>query len=307
MSKNSNPFAHREPRTWRKVTFQCPNAMTDWAVSALFTLTGNGVQNDPGKNPGTQTLIGYINIDSNEKATEEKINELVEQLSASSTDANQSHFQATNLEEEDWGATWKKKFKPVFISDHLVICPSWELVEPQAGQTVVAIDPGMAFGTGLHATTQLALQCIESCFLGNASTPVNVLDIGTGTGILAITSALFGAGSVLATDIDPDAVHAARENIARNAMDQIVKVSQVDISELSNPFDLVTANITHDVLLAMATDIERLTKVAGHLLLTGLLAGRQTENIISAFTNLGFTTPDIYNKDEWTALLFEKL
>jgi len=110
----------------------------------------------------------------------------------------------------------------------------------------------------------------------------------------------------MATDIDPDAVHAAQENRDRNEMAQALEISQQDISELTTTFDLVTANITHDVLLDMAADLTRLTKDSGRLLLTGLLAGRQTENIITTFTDSGFSAPKIFSQDEWTALLFEK-
>ncbi len=307
MPKNSKPFSHRKPRIWRKIIFQAPDALTDWVAETLFTITGNGVQTGDGDTPGTQILIGYINADANEKTTEEQIHDLLKQLYSPAADKNQTYFEVTNLEEEDWGATWKKQFKPVHISNRLIICPSWEKTAPNKNQTVVSIDPGMAFGTGLHATTQLALQCIESRFHGPQPPPATVLDIGTGTGILAITSALFGADSVMATDIDPDAVHAARENTERNGMSEVVKIWQQDISELDGPFDLVTANITHDVLLGMATDLTKLTKISGHLVLTGLLAGPQTESITTAFTNYGFSAPDIFFKDEWTALLFEKI
>jgi len=305
MSQKNTPFTHRQPRTWRKVVFQAPNAFADWAASALFTITGNGVQTEPGETPDTQTLIGYINTDSNEKRTEGKINDLLTHLSSSSVESKESHLNASNIEEEDWGALWKEKFKPVYISEGLVVCPSWDLIAPTTELTVVAIDPGMAFGTGLHATTQLALQITESCFQ-DQQPPSTVLDIGTGTGIIAITSALFGAEKVVATDIDPDAVHAAQENINRNNTSQTVRVGCHNLSDIVDSFDLVIANITHDVLLEMATDLARLTKDSGRLILTGLLAGRQTDSIITALKKLGFPEPDIFPKDEWTALLFRR-
>jgi ribosomal protein L11 methyltransferase len=130
--------------------------------------------------------------------------------------------------------------------------------------------------------------------------------VGTGTGILAMAAALFGASRVMAIDNDPEAVAAARENRDRNELQQIMEVADTALASRTTPFSLVIANIVHDVLLELAPDLGRLTADGGQLILSGILGGQQVTNIISCFIELGFSLQRQEEKKEWSALLFLK-
>jgi ribosomal protein L11 methyltransferase len=282
--------------------------MIEGVAAGLFALTGNGVEmpEESGTTGELATLIGYINGDDDPASTEKEVLDLLRELGLNAAIGQPAGPQLDTVEEEDWGTIWKERYKPVRIGSRLIVRPSWETVPAVPGEIVIAIDPGMAFGTGLHATTQLAMEMIETCFAGSGPAPARVLDVGTGTGILAIAAALFGANAVIATDLDPDAVHAARENAQLNGVAERVTVMADDIADLAGPFDLVIANITHDVLLELAPHLHRLLATGGGLIVTGLLHGWQTDNLAHALQDLGLRRCSASCRDEWAALHFTK-
>jgi ribosomal protein L11 methyltransferase len=211
---------------------------------------------------------------------------------------------STMIDEEDWGKTWKEHFKPFAIVPGLVITPTWEEYRPTAGELVITMDPGMAFGTGHHATTSLSLDFIRETLSGKGGR--RLLDVGTGTGILGMAAVLFGAEVVLGIDNDPDAVSAAEENVGRNSLQDHMQISLAPLSSLEEPFEIVVANIVHDVLVSMSSDLTRLTAAGGTLILSGILTGEQVANIINVFTANGFQLSGQESLQEWSALRFMK-
>ncbi|MGB3210662.1 MAG: 50S ribosomal protein L11 methyltransferase [Desulforhopalus sp.] len=209
------------------------------------------------------------------------------------------------IDEEDWGKNWKEHFKPFTIVPGMVIAPTWEEYLPAAGEAVITMDPGMAFGTGHHATTSLSLGFIRETLAGRSG--VRLLDVGTGTGILGMAALLFGAEKVLGIDNDPDAVLAAEENVRRNSLQNRMQIGLTPLSALEAPYEIVVANIVHDVLISMSDDLSRLTAEAGTLILCGILAGEQVANIVTVFTAKGFRLAGQQSREEWAALRFEKL
>jgi ribosomal protein L11 methyltransferase len=162
----------------------------------------------------------------------------------------------------------------------------------------------MAFGTGQHASTRLALTLIQHCFWQTQDNRImQVLDVGTGTGILGMASALFGAEKVLAVDNDPDAVAVCRQNIDANRLSASVEASGRDISKLTGTYDLICANIVHDVLASMGSLFRRLMAPAGRVVLAGILSGEQEKSIEGLYTSLGLTLVEKMHGDEWVALL----
>lgn len=208
------------------------------------------------------------------------------------------------IAEEDWGTSWKKHFKPFEIVRGLVIAPTWEEYRPFAGELVITMDPGMAFGTGHHATTSLSLEFLQQTLTGRPG--LRLLDVGTGTGILGMAAVLFGAERVLGIDNDPEAVAAAAENVGRNGLQDRMAASLTPISAVTDHYEIVVANIVHDVLIAMSGDLTRLTATGGTLILSGILAGDQVENIVKVFTGRGFAAVDRAHRKEWAALRFIK-
>jgi ribosomal protein L11 methyltransferase len=166
------------------------------------------------------------------------------------------------------------------------------------------MDPGMAFGTGHHATTSLTIEFIRETVAG--TTGLRLLDVGTGTGILGMAALLFGAERILGIDNDPEAVRAAEQNVRRNLLQDRMGVSLAPLSSLENPYEVVVANIVHDVLVDMADDLARLTLEGGTLILSGILAGKQVDNIQTVFRDRGLRLLSQERRQEWAALRFTK-
>lgn len=199
--------------------------------------------------------------------------------------------------EEDWANAWKEHFKPQRIGTHIVIKPSWEAFTPEPGDLVVEMDPGMAFGTGLHATTRLCLRALEA----QVTPGIRVADVGTGSGILAIAAVLLGSREATATDIDPLAVRIAKENIERNGL-----IGRIEALELELPpageYELVVANILPDVILAMREELVAATKPGGLLLVSGIIEGR-AEEVRAGLVECGLSILATTTEAEWVAIL----
>ena len=205
------------------------------------------------------------------------------------------------LENQDWSESWKIHFKPFAIVPGLVIAPSWEHYEPIQDEQVIVMDPGMAFGTGHHATTRLCLEMISQTeTLAKGGT---MLDVGTGTGILAMAAVLFGARHAVGIDNDAEALKAARNNCKINGLSEKIEIYDKPLEDIKSIFDLVVANIVHDVLLELSVDLTRVAG-GGSLLLSGLIDGSQSDNIISCFGDKGFELVDKRTDGQWCALLF---
>jgi len=295
------------PRRWLKISITADPALTDAIEDFLVGISDAGVELAADQ-PGETTLIhGYFDKTQKDEAEIEQIlNQLTGYLRelAEIFEVAVPAITTAFIDDEDWSATWKEHFKPFAIIPGLVIAPTWEEYAAKEGEQVIVMDPGMAFGTGHHATTSLSLQLLREALAGR--TDSSVLDVGTGTGILGMAAALFGAARVMAIDNDPEAVTAAGENIARNNLQSVMEVDITPLSSVTGPFSLVVANIVHDVLLALAPDLTRLTAAGGRLILSGILAGPQVASIIACFTTAGFSLIRQEQKKEWSALLFAK-
>ena len=206
--------------------------------------------------------------------------------------------------EEDWGSNWKKHFTPFAIVPGLVIAPTWENYQSAAGERVIEMDPGMAFGTGHHATTSMSLSLLREVVEGGGGG--RVLDVGTGTGILGMAAVLFGAAKVLAIDNDPLAVEAAQENVERNGLADSMQVSGMALESVDGVFSLIVANIIHDTLLQLAGTLAQLLAEGGSLVLSGILQGEQTVNIVRCFEAIGCEVWREEHQAEWSALLLRK-
>jgi len=178
-----------------------------------------------------------------------------------------------SLKAEDWETSWKAYFKPTRIGQHFLIKPSWESVVLLDGDVVLEVDPGMAFGTGTHATTTLCLRALE----GIVKPGQRVFDLGTGSGILAIAAAKLGA-KVEAVDLDSVAIKVAQENVDLNDVNDQVRVVCGDLgSVLTGQADVVIANIVADVILMLLPDLKRILHPDGEFLASGIIDNRAEE------------------------------
>ncbi|MGI6656170.1 MAG: 50S ribosomal protein L11 methyltransferase [Desulfobulbus sp.] len=290
---------------WLKISFFIPLQAVEAAADLLAVLSGAGVEQGPDAEEGA-LVSGFFLLTPDALADRiraevaEKMTELLALYNLAPSPPT-----LTLLADEDWATSWQRYFKAVEIVPGLVIKPSWEIFCPEPGQQVIEMDPGMAFGTGQHASTRMALTLLFQC--ARDRSPSRVLDVGTGTGILAMAAALFGAGQVVALDNDAEAVRIARENVAANGLDDRIEVSAVPLADIEGRFDLITANIVHDVLVEMSSLLADLTVRGGYLALSGLLSGSQERNLAALYEDLGFEVTKQLYQEEWAALLLRRI
>jgi len=203
------------------------------------------------------------------------------------------------LREDDWAEAWKAYYKPERIGK-IVIKPSWEEYPANLGEIVVELDPGMAFGTGTHPTTRLCLQALPELIKKGAT----VLDLGTGSGILAVAAAKLGATEVVAADIDAVAVRVARENAARNGVLERLKIVQSDLLRGLEPgtFDLTVANIIAATILELIPEVKNYLKPAGIFLASGIIAEKLAAVEERLHAN-GFQVRNVLTEDGWCAVI----
>ena len=204
------------------------------------------------------------------------------------------------LRREDWVDSWKRHFLPIDIAGKLLVKPSWRKEKATRGQAVVILDPGLSFGTGQHATTKFCLRQLVGIHKGSESQ--SLLDVGTGSGILAIAAAKLGYRPIRAIDFDSEAVRVANENAKRNRVTQAVKTSMGDVSKLSlKPrvkFDVVCANLFYDLLMANAARLIARVKPGGVLVLAGIL-DEQFVEVKAAIENSGMKLKRAGRRGEW--------
>ena len=205
------------------------------------------------------------------------------------------------VKREDWTESWKRHFHPQEIGDALLVKPSWSKKRPRKNQAVVILDPGLSFGTGQHPTTSF---CLHEIVRGrkNGTQPAAFLDIGTGSGILAIAAAKLGYAPVHAFDFDPEAVRVALENTRKNKVDSKLKPKRGDVTKLPlkplRQYDLVCANLISNLLIAERQRILNRLKPGGTLVLAGILAVEFAE-VARAFTDLGLKLATKRVENEW--------
>lgn len=230
---------------------------------------------------------------------EEKLSYLRERMSASGID-----FKLNNktVDDSDWNENWKKYFKAFEIGEKLAVCPSWGNYENKENRTVISLDPGAAFGTGSHATTYLCLNELEK--IVNSKTAV--LDIGTGSGILAVASLLLGAESALGVDIDAQSVKTAKENADRNGVGEKAKFIHGDLAEkVSGKYDIVCANIIADIIIRLFGNVKDFMKDDAKLIVSGIIDMRSPD-VEKAIEEHHFNIEKKVVKDEWVAFVLTK-
>lgn len=204
------------------------------------------------------------------------------------------------VQEEDWANAWKAYFKPTRVGELLVVIPSWEEYELKPGELPLYLDPGMAFGTGTHPTTALCLRLLEKAVKPGA----RVLDVGTGSGILAVAAARLGASPIVAIDIDPVAVKVAGENTAKNHVAVDVRLATVDQVE-TDECDVVIANIIASVIIDILPEVAARLKKGGRFLASGIIAEKK-QTVLDAITETWLLPLEVREEAGWVAILATK-
>lgn len=207
------------------------------------------------------------------------------------------------LADHDWASDWQQHFPPFRVGNRLVIHPSW-IDWPTAGdEAVLTLDPGQAFGTGTHATTGLCLEALSDHFASSCP-PQRILDVGTGSGILAMAGAALGAEQVVACDIDSDACLVAIENVKKNRLTRQISITDSPLDEIPGQYDLVLANILAGENIRLAAPLVAHLAPQGRLVLSGILI-EQEQQVIAGFADFPLTLLSTSHRDEWTCIVYQ--
>jgi len=205
------------------------------------------------------------------------------------------------VDEADWAAAWKVHFPVMRVGRRLVIRPTWRRHRASGDDVVIALDPGMAFGTGLHPTTRLCLAALERATAGGELDGARVLDVGCGSGILSIAAARLGARDVTGLDIDPIAIEATRANARRNRLARRIRARAGSLPSGEPAFDVVVANLIASVLVTLAGPLREEVRPGGLLIASGIFEDRVAE-VAAAIEGAGLVVVDRSDEGEWVAL-----
>lgn len=302
--------------TWDEISCHVPAELADIVAEYLTELSGNGVCTENrvvdafsvSEIPESlsTTIRAYFPSGETSLARLAEIETFLNRLSGRETGYRAVPPELSRVSAEDWSTSWKVNFKPLRVGRHLLIVPSWESIEPDADDVVLRIDPGMAFGTGGHETTRLCLELLENIMdtMPLMHAP-SVLDVGTGSGILAMAAVQLGAQRVCALDIDPQALEVARDNLAANGLLEQVECSTTPLESLDGSFDVILANILAEELVRLAPYLTRHLVDGGSLVLSGILAEKEAL-VRNGFASRQLTYQNTLRQGEWVAIRYMK-
>lgn len=259
---------------------------------------------NPGDFPAEGVIIkAYLPANSFITETVEEIKLAINNLKNFDINIGKNIVTMIEVNEEDWETAWKQYYHPVKISERFTIVPSWEDYKPvSTDELIIELDPGMAFGTGTHPTTVMCLQALEKTVQQNDY----VIDVGTGSGVLAIGAAKLGASHVHALDLDEVAVRAAKENVQLNHTDDQIDVLQGNLLDtVTKPGDIVVANILAEVIMSFTDDAFQIVKNGGKFITSGIIEAKK-DDVKTALTQSGFEIEEVMMMEDWVTIISRK-
>lgn len=302
---------------WKSITVETRREAVD-AVSHFFTEHGAlgmayderlfGAEGDPAKPlpPPDETtrLTAYFPWEADLHTVKREFHDFLPLLAESFGGDPGAFISAAEITDFGWAEKWKENFRPRRIGKRITVKPSWERYSPSPEEIVVTIDPGQAFGTGTHETTQMCLKLLEQAFDAHPA-PRRVLDVGTGTGILGIAAALLGAPYTLGIDVDPKGVEVAGENARINGVEARFHVATTPLSSVEGKYDLILANVLAEILCDLRQDIADRVVPGGKLILSGILT-EKSDWVAREYEAVGCRLANRKEEDQWTALLLQR-
>lgn len=288
-------------RQWLRVELSCGDTFADELAAMVAEEFGVGVEFTE------EGIRFYLEEHYLPKDWEIALQRIIAGASAVWPYTGPVRYTLSTVVDEDWADRWKEHFKPLRVGEHFVIAPTWEEVVSSAGDRVIRINPGRAFGTGHHESTRLCLEWLESwAAAGSDLRDRSFLDMGTGSAILAMAGVLLGFGRVAGIDNDPEAIEVARENLSLNAMEDRVELKLGTAESITGKYDIILANIQARPLIGMAESLTGCLKPHGRLVLSGILL-EQDKDVRAAYESKGFELVDRRAAGEWCLLEFKSL
>ncbi|OEH93693.1 50S ribosomal protein L11 methyltransferase [Bacillus solimangrovi] len=248
-------------------------------------------------------LKAYLPVNSFLGETVEEIKQSINNLMLYDIDLGRNTVEISEVNEEEWATAWKKYYKPVKVSERITITPTWEEYQPvETDELIIELDPGMAFGTGTHPTTVMCMQALEK-YLKPAD---NVIDVGTGTGVLSIASALLGAEQVRAYDLDEVAVKSAKLNVKLNKVHEKISVEQNNLLDnVAGEADVIVGNLLAEIILRFIDDAYKSVKTGGYYITSGIIKGKR-DLVKQSLEQVGFVIEETLQMEDWVAIIAKK-
>jgi ribosomal protein L11 methyltransferase len=281
---------------WTEITLTVPEALKDAVSGELSELGASGIWESEESGPGEIELVAYFDVTPDLDIIRDALTPLFER---DGLEPPQLH--AASVKDQDWGEQWKKKWTSFALGRRFFVVPSWSDSECPADRLPIYIDPGQAFGTGTHETTQLTLEAMEVWMEPRKT----VLDVGTGSGLLAIAAKLLEARAVHGCDTDPVAIQVARENLERNSAESIGLMCGSIDAVAGDAVGFLLCNLTADVITEILPEIRRVMRPQGIAVLSGIL-NSQSRDIRQKADQAGLTILQERSRGEWCALVLRK-
>ena len=295
-------FKEEFMKRWLVVELHVSEEFGEAVSNFLMEQGATGIEGIDGDLP-SQGLRAYFLEDGKEKRVLHALRRYLKSLKKMIPEIPHIKIMTASIPEQDWGENWKRFFKPVQVTSRFVVKPPWSKIRLKRGQIPITITPGMAFGTGTHATTLLCIRALEERLKKKG---LSVLDVGTGSGILSIIAAKLGAREVWGIDLDGVAVENARGNIEKNRVSNLVKIRKGGIGCLQKKFDVVVANIDLKSLRRMRRPLLNHLRNQGFLILSGILKGEK-DMLCQYFMGTGLLQWEKgAQKEEWVCLTFKR-
>jgi ribosomal protein L11 methyltransferase len=289
-------------RRWLVITLLIPNEFEEGVSNFLIEQGATGIE-EVDEDSEWKKLRTYFPQYRKEQSILRLLRRYLNSLRNLNPQMPHIRFDTVSIPEQNWAENWKRFFRPVQITSKFVVKPPWSKTQLKKGQISINITPGMAFGTGTHATTKMCIQALEQRLRKRG---LSVLDVGTGSGILLIVAARLGAGEVWGVDIDGVAIENARENVRQNGISDIVRIRKGRVGDIRKRFDVVVANIDLRSLERMRWSLTHHLKSKGFLILSGVLEG-DGDRLRQHYMDTGhFQWAKVIKEGEWVCLTFKK-
>jgi ribosomal protein L11 methyltransferase len=284
------------------------NYLTEMGAQGVFEeFLQTGVSDVPEPEPQDERVLNaYFPSGTEDEKHLSDLQSYINSLADLFPELKKPTFNTEVIIDPQWEEVWKRFFKPLRITKNIIVKPSWERYSATGRETVIEIDPGMAFGTGQHPSTSMCIEAMEEILLKDRTFQKwRVLDVGTGTGILGISAAKLGASSVMCVDIDDQAVEIAHKNVAVNHVGDRVVIVNSDVAKIKGTFELIVANLTAETLIKIKSHLVKMMEKGGYLVISGIFE-KNRQDVEKAFTRDDLISHKVIADKEWVCYVYKK-